>query len=148
MSYYTHGETVGGESSLWGVWHNMWQRIRNPNIPEYPLYGGRGITICDEWTDSSAFIAWAKEHGYQKGLIIDRTDVNGNYCPDNCAFVTARKSALNRRKSPDYGISFSSRINRFRIRLKLNYKEHYGGVAVTIEEARILRDKLELKLNR
>lgn len=148
MSYYTHGETVGGESSLWSVWHNMWQRIRNPNIPEYPLYGGRGITICDEWKDSFTFIRWAREHGYQKGLIIDRADVNGNYYPENCSFVTPRKSLLNRRKSPDYGISIRKSDGKFRIRLKLNYKEYSGGYTYDIEEARILRDKLELKLNR
>lgn len=148
MSYYKHGETVGGESPLWGVWHNMWQRIRNPNIPEYPLYGGRGITICDEWADSSIFIAWAKENGYQKGLVIDRTDVNGNYCPENCAFVTHRVSSTNKRKSVDYGISLYKNTGRFRIRLSVNYKEYYGGYAKTIEEARIKRDVLELKLNR
>jgi hypothetical protein len=148
MSYYTHGETVGGESPLWQVWHNMWQRIKNPNCPNYDLYGGRGITVCDGWKDSSVFIAWAKEHGYQKGLVIDRNDVNGNYCPENCSFITPRKSLLNRRKNPDYGISIRKSDGKFRIRLKFNYKEYSGGYTYDIEEARMLRDKLELKLNR
>jgi hypothetical protein len=148
MSYYTHGETVGGESHLWGVWHNMWQRVMNLNCPNYSSYGGRGITVCNDWTDSSVFIKWAKEHGYQQGLVLDRNDVNGNYCPENCSFVTSRQSTLNRRKSPDYGISIDHNTGKFRIRLKVNYKEYFGGRADTIEEARILRDKLELKLKR
>jgi hypothetical protein len=79
MSYYKHGETVGRSSDLWCVWHNMWQRIRNPLCPMYNNYGGRGITVCEEWNNSTIFIAWAKEHRYEKGLILDRNDVNGNY---------------------------------------------------------------------
>jgi hypothetical protein len=65
-------------------------------MPKYHRYGGRGITICDEWKDSFIkFYEWVVTNGYKEGLQIDRIDNDGNYEPGNCRFVTARVNSHN-----------------------------------------------------
>lgn len=76
------------------------KRCYNPKIKAYPLYGGRGITVCDEWRHSSeAFHKWAHEHGYADNLTLDRIDPNGNYEPSNCRWVTMKAQQNNRRNN-------------------------------------------------
>lgn len=73
----------------------MMQRCYNPNYTRFKDYGGRGIRICDEWRhDTVAFCVWALKNGYEPKLWIERKDVNGNYCPENCCFA-ARKEQMN-----------------------------------------------------
>ncbi len=82
------------------LWSGIKRRCLNENDSAYKDYGGRGITICDEWKDDfKLFHDWAISNGYRKGLIIDRENVNGNYEPDNCRFVTTTVSARNTRAS-------------------------------------------------
>lgn len=70
------------------------------NNPEhYANYGGRGIRVCDAWHDFGAFVEWALSNGYADDLEIDREDVNGNYCPENCRFITQIMNARNKRST-------------------------------------------------
>lgn len=85
---------------LRAVFCAMKQRCYNPNNKHYEYYGGRGITICDEWMDNlQSFFDWAFENGYKKGLTIDRIDVNGNYAPNNCRFVKMSVQCRNKRNN-------------------------------------------------
>ncbi len=84
---------------LYNIWANMKQRCSNPNASSYEDYGGRGITICDEWLDPDNFFKWALSSGYDKKLTLDRIDVDGNYEPSNCRWVTVKKQNNNRRSN-------------------------------------------------
>lgn len=90
----THGESG---TRVYRIWQNMRKRCQNPNSPDWPDYGGRGISICAEWGDYEAFRDWTKISGYQEHLSIERLDVDGNYAPNNCIWADAQAQSENRR---------------------------------------------------
>lgn len=82
------------------IYNGMKARCYNSNTPEYKNYGGRGIKMCDEWINNpQSFYDWAMDNGYEEGLSIDRIDVNGNYEPSNCRWVTKEVQDNNRRNN-------------------------------------------------
>ena len=86
------------KEKLYMTYSNMKQRCFNPNTPNYYNYGGRGITICDEWIDSyEAFRNWALNNGYDEGLTLDRENNDGNYEPSNCRWVNMKVQSNNKR---------------------------------------------------
>ena len=84
---------------IYKLWGGMLGRCNNPNNKDFPKYGGRGIKVCDEWRDFVNFNNWANENGYSDELSIDRIDVNGNYEPNNCRWVTLAEQARNKRNN-------------------------------------------------
>lgn len=87
------------KTRMYKLWKTMRSRCNNPHTNQYKNYGGRGITICQEWNDFETFYIWANSHGYSDDLSIERIDVNGNYCPENCKWISKIDQALNRRNS-------------------------------------------------
>lgn len=91
----------GAAESLYHVLSAMHQRCENPNNKDFKWYGALGVTVCEEWalTNYHEFRGWALANGYQPGLTIDREDPDGNYCPENCRWITIQEQQRNRRNS-------------------------------------------------
>jgi hypothetical protein len=92
----THNESF---SRTYKIWQGMKQRCLNSNDYNYKYYGGKGVQICQEWHDYKNFSNWVKQSNYQDHLTIERINVNGNYCPENCTWITIGEQALNRTNS-------------------------------------------------
>ena len=91
---------------LYYVLKDMHARCEDTNHKGYKTYGGRGIKVCDEWADTEegikAFVKWSEEHGYKKGLQLDRHDNDKGYSPDNCRWVTSAVNNFNGRNVKGY----------------------------------------------
>lgn len=97
----THGET---HTRLYRIWDCMRNRCLDANNLQYKDYGGRGIKVCDEWSDFEAFKKWAITEGYQNEAkrgkcTLDRIDNYGDYEPNNCRWVDMKAQGRNRRSN-------------------------------------------------
>lgn len=86
-------------SRIYKIWQGMKQRCQNPKDYNFKRYGGRGIKVCDEWLDYVKFSEWVKKSNYEDNLTIERINVNGNYCPENCTWIPLGEQAKNRTNS-------------------------------------------------
>ncbi|MCF8012566.1 MAG: hypothetical protein K9L56_14950 [Clostridiales bacterium] len=87
-----HGMTG---TKIHSLWSSMKQRCMNENDKAYKNYGGRGIEVCEEWIDFETFYKWASNNGYEEGLMLERIDNDGDYCPDNCKWVSRKEQNNN-----------------------------------------------------
>lgn len=93
MQKEQHG---GRYTRLYNIWLNMKQRCSNPKASHYEYYGGKGVSVCEEWQNSfSAFRDWALQNKYEDGLTIDRIERDKDYCPENCRWVTQLRQMSN-----------------------------------------------------
>lgn len=91
-----HSHKMSG-TRMYNIWVGLKGRCNNPNDPRYDRYGGRGISVCDEWNTSfQSFYDWAINNGYSDDLTIDRIDNDGNYEPTNCKWSTNKEQCNNR----------------------------------------------------
>lgn len=85
------------KTKLYKKWGSMKTRCNNPNVKDYPNYGGRGIKVCKEWSDDfGLFYKWAMENGYEDGLTLERKNFNGDYEPNNCCWIPFIAQARNK----------------------------------------------------
>ena len=138
-THKTHGF---GYTRLYAVWGEIKRRTLNPKHNYYNDYGGRGITICDEWkNDFMSFHDWAISNGYSDELSIDRIDNDGSYYPENCRWTTRTIQSRNTRihksnKSGYRGVAFRKDNNNFRVTITVNKKRiNLGSFKTAIEGA-------------
>lgn len=130
------------------VFRAMVRRCYDKKRRTYGAYGGRGIRICQEWLDDpSRFTTWAMSNGYKPGLTVDRIDVNGNYEPDNCRFVSFSENAKWQRRTHRItlnGITNSASGWERRLGLAnghLKYRIRKYGMEYTIHYIKKMLDK-------
>jgi hypothetical protein len=128
----------------------MKQRCYYPKHTAYEIYGGRGITVCEEWKNSSkAFFEWALANGYEEHLTLDRIDNDGNYEPSNCRWISYREQATNRRSKSNtgvVGVSYHKQHKRYDAYIRIDGKLHHLGSSKDIKEAIALRKQAEATL--
>lgn len=141
----THGDS---KSRLYRIWAGIIQRCCNDRERyEWEKYGGRGITVCEEWHKYEAFRDWALSSGYSEDLTIDRINVNGDYCPDNCRWATVYEQNNNKRTSKY--ISFNGEtgtIREFADRYGLAYSCLYTRLKLgwSIEDALLIPSRKDV----
>ncbi len=100
---FTNRKHGMSHSPIYAVWTEMLQRCYNPQNKKYKHYGGRGISVCEQWRHGfDDFHGWAKANGYEMRpgklkLTLDRRDNDGNYTPENCRWATYSVQNFNRR---------------------------------------------------
>jgi hypothetical protein len=130
-------------TKLYQTWANMKRRCFNKNDKNFSRWGGRGITVCDEWMEFVLFKDWALSNGYDESLSIDRIDNNGNYEPSNCRWTTRAVQSRNQNKPSNNTTGFKGvhrSRDKFRARIRHNEKYVNIGTFKTAEEASIAYD--------
>ena len=116
-----------GTTRLYRIWKGIKGRTLNPKHKNYNDYGGRGITICDEWLDVQNFYNWAMANGYSDELSIDRIDNDGSYYPENCRWTTKSIQARNTRIAKNNtsgfkGVSYHKRDEKYTAQIHIKSK--------------------------
>ena len=131
-----------GATRLYDIWREIKMRTLNSKHKDYVNYGGRGITICEEWLDVQNFYNWAISNGYSDRLSIDRIDNDAGYSPENCRWTTRTIQSRNQRirknnKSGYRGVCFDKKLGKYIAQIMINKKQKYLGLYPTAEEGAI-----------
>lgn len=143
MEKTLHGKSMEYQR-LYYTWKHMIYRCTKPSETGYERYGGKGVTICDEWKDSFiVFLDWALSNGYSDELTIDRMDSLKPYEPSNCRWATIFVQAVNKRvnKNNKLGHKGVSPLgDKFRVHLMRHGIRKHLGTFDTIGEAITMRE--------
>lgn len=150
-SIITHGESA---TSLYKNYHAILQRCYNIESDNYENYGGRGIKVCERWLDTEkGYINFKEDMGSKpsKNFSIERKDVNGDYCPENCVWESSSVQGFNRRKlklntSGRTGVYWYKKRERYVVKIMKDGKEHWFGQYKEFEAACDAAEKGEIKL--
>lgn len=149
-SQYVHGGKVIGNERIYGTWHLMNERCYNPTADNYDRYGGKGVTVAEEWRSTNPkaflnFLDWSLNNGYKKKLTLDRIDFNEPYSPSNCRWAdyytqNQNKGISKRNKTGIIGVS------KYKYGYRMGIKRDgimFAQAFKTIEEAKQAREKAE-----
>ena len=148
--FATHGLS---SNKFYKTWYGMLQRCNNPKIKAYKDYGGRGITVCEEWLDVANFVAWAEStHPNMEGYTLDRINNDKGYSPENCRWADTTTQAINQRmkknnKSGYVGVIWHIRDKKWGANIGVNNKLINIGSFKTLEEAIQARDNYIIENN-
>lgn len=108
-------------------WKAMKERCSNKNRKDFCHYGGRGIKVCDEWIHNfQNFYNWAIANGFNPELTLDRIDVNKDYSPDNCRWISQKEQCINTRLNS--GITYLGKTQSL-----ADWAKEYGINRTTLE---------------
>jgi len=147
--YWHEATTKHGmcKSSEYRTWSGIIQRCNNENAGHYNNYGGRGITVCDEWLDFAEFFhdMGKKPH---KNYTIERIDNDKGYSKENCIWADRFAQNINQRVRKDNktgckGVSYRKDIGKYIVNINRNNKRHYLGAFNDIEDAIAVRLEAE-----
>ena len=131
----------GSRTRLYSIYNGIKARCFNKNNPAFYRYGGRGITMCEEWRNSfDSFKKWSYDNGYDEKLSIDRIDVDGNYEPNNCRWATPKEQGNNTRKNISFQIE-NQKVNLSQLCNEANMK--YSTVYYRIKHGLSIKDALD-----
>ena len=100
QSGFKHGMAGANKATrLYRIWQSMKARCYRLTDTAYKNYGARGIKVCSEWQEFEPFRDWSLANGYTENLTIERNDVDGNYQPDNCRYITLSEQTRNTRRT-------------------------------------------------
>ena len=145
------GREIHGDSKtrLYQIWEGIKVRCFKKENHAYHNYGGRGISMCEDWKNSYlSFKKWSLENGYSENLTIDRIDVNKDYCPENCRWVSwsvqsVNKRTLCRNSSGRTGVSWNKAQKKYVAYISRDGVRHHLGTFEKIEDAIAAREKAE-----
>ena len=141
----THGMR---QTDIYKKYYDIHTRCNDKNNP---LYGGRGISVCEKWSGPSGFLSfmeWSMANGYEEGLSLDRINVNGDYCPENCRWTDMETQARNKRLLPSNKTGYAGvyiKNGKYAAQISVDKKHMHLGTFQTIEEAAKARRDAELK---
>lgn len=121
---------------LYKIWQHVKSRCYCKTDPKYKNYGARNITICDDWKDDFlVFQKWAINNGYNDSLTIERIDVNGNYTPDNCKFISFSEQTKNKTCSHYYKVNNKIySLKELAEYLNVSYKKLHKDLVISHKE--------------
>ena len=145
-----HGLT---SHKFYHTWRQMVQRCTNPKIKVYKDYGGRGISVCEEWLNIRNFVDWAeKTHPNQEGYTLDRINNDKGYSPENCTWSDKTTQNINQRMNKSntsgfVGIYWNKASKKWDAKIGVNSKLVHIGTFHAKEEAVQARDNYIIENN-